>query len=146
MDPSISDPARLVAWNHEIRRMHARLREALAVARDAGPTDLLLYCHGVCTALDGHHRGEDGTLFPAVAAARPELAPVLRTLEQDHSMIARLIAELRTALDGGGPVDRHLDGLGAIMENHFRYEEKVLDEILATLELDADPAVALGPL
>ncbi|MDX2758020.1 hemerythrin domain-containing protein [Streptomyces europaeiscabiei] len=73
--------------------MHHRLREALSVTRasladgtpgNAATRELLLYCHGFCTALDGHHQGEDRTLFPAVAAAHPELRPVLRSLE-DHS-------------------------------------------------------------
>lgn len=141
-----------------MRQVHARLRQALAVTRtevaegragsDLGQ-DMLVFCHGFCTALDGHHRGEDRTLFPAVAAAHPELRPTLRALEQDHSAIAHLLGGLRAAADrGGGPeeLDRHLDGIAAIMESHFRYEERALLTILETLDLPADPADALGPL
>ncbi|GAA1426576.1 hypothetical protein GCM10009601_35730 [Streptomyces thermospinosisporus] len=138
--------------------MHTRLREALDVTRTAlaagtpGETatrDLLLYCHGFCTALDVHHQGEDRTLFPAIAAAHPELRPVLRALEQDHSMIAHLLGGLRTAVDHAAPpeeLERHLEGIAAIMESHFRYEERHLLAVLETLELKAAPEEVLGPL
>ncbi|WP_308297297.1 MULTISPECIES: hemerythrin domain-containing protein [unclassified Streptomyces] len=88
------ETTRLVAWSQELRRVHRRLREALSVTRtalaDGSPgeeatRELLLYCHGFCTALGSHHQGEDRTLFPAIAAAHPQLRPVLRALEQDHS-------------------------------------------------------------
>jgi len=32
------------------------------------------------------------------------------------------------------------------MESHFRYEEKALLDVLTSLKLAADTAVALGPL
>ena len=152
------DTTRFLAWNDELRAVHARLREALRVTReavDAGTStaeparELLLYCHGFCTALDGHHRGEDRALFPAIEAAHPDLAPVLRTLERDHSMIAHLLTGLQAAVDRAATPDelaRHLEGVGAIMENHFRYEEKKLLDVLAALTLDAEPATVLGPL
>ncbi|WP_229076799.1 hemerythrin domain-containing protein [Actinoplanes sp. DH11] len=147
------EQTRLVAWAQEMRAVHARLRRALSVALEAADPatagELLLYCRGFCAALDGHHRGEDRTLFPAVAAAHPHLRPVLRSLEQDHSMIAYLIGGLSAAVErGDGPDElrRHLEGVGAIMENHFRYEERQLLTVLETLRLDADPADALGPL
>ncbi|MET8115615.1 hemerythrin domain-containing protein [Streptomyces prasinus] len=152
------ETTRLVAWSQELRRVHSRLREALSVTRaslaDGTPGkatthELLLYCHGFCTALDGHHQGEDRTLFPAVAAAYPKLRPVLRSLEQDHSMIAHLLGGLRNAVDRAAPpeeLDQHLEGIAAIMENHFRYEERQLLTVLETLELAAAPEEALGPL
>jgi len=116
---------------------------------EAATRDLLLYCHGFCTALDSHHQGEDRTLFPAIAAAHPELGPVLRSLEQDHSMIAHLLGGLRAAVDRAAPpeeLDHHLEGIEAIMENHFRYEERQLLTVLETLELAAVPREVLGPL
>lgn len=138
--------------------MHTRLREALGVTREAvragerGPDvtrDMLLYCHGFCTALDGHHRGEDGALFPAIEAAYPELAPVLRALTRDHSMLAHLLHDLRAAVERSAPpdeLDRHLEGIAALMENHFRYEERQLLTVLDTLELHATIEATLGPL
>ncbi len=109
----------------------------------------LLYCHGFCAALSGHHEGEDGTLFPAIAAAHPELRETLRRLEQDHSMIAQLVTELQAAAErsaSDAELDRHLAGIAAIMESHFRYEERRLLTVLDTLALDANPHDVLGPL
>ncbi len=152
------DTTRLVAWHHEMEAVHARLREALRVTREAigegrdvpaPERELLLFCHGFCVALDRHHRGEDDALFPGLAAQRPELAPVLGYLRQDHSMIAHLLQALRAALDAGedpASLLRHLDGIGAIMETHFRYEERQLLPVLADLDLDLDPQAAFGPL
>lgn len=65
-----------------MRSVHNRLREALKVTREAARAgvpaepaarELLLFCRGFCTALTGHHVGEDSRLFPAIAAAHPEL-------------------------------------------------------------------------
>jgi hypothetical protein len=155
------ETTRLLAWSDELRRVHSRLRDALTVTGDAArdatdattgqraTRDLLLYCHGFCAALDGHHRGEDRTLFPAIAAAHPELRPILRTLEQDHSMIAHLLSGLREASDRAAPPGElalHLEGIAAIMESHFRYEERQLLTVLETLHLDADGHTVLGPL
>lgn len=152
------ETTRLVAWSTELSRVHERIREALRItqaalsegvpAEQAG-RDLLLYCHGFCAALDGHHRGEDRTLFPAIESAHPDLAPVLRALERDHSMIAHLLGELRTAVDSSAStaeLERHLEGVAAIMESHFRYEERQLLTVLERLELDAEPRDVLGPL
>lgn len=152
------EKARLIAWNRELRTVHERLREALRLTRTALATgrpteparrDLLLFCHGFCTALTGHHEGEDRELFPAIAAAHLELRDVLRNLQHDHSMIAHLLAGLQAAVDRMAPpdeLDRHLDGVAAIMENHFGYEERSLVTVLETLNLDADPREVLGPL
>ena len=141
-----------------MRRVHARLREALRVTREAvdrgesaetPARELLLFCHGFCSALDSHHTGEDRTLFPAIEAAHPDLAPVLRTLQQDHSMIGHLLGGLEAAVRSRSSPEvlaRHLEGIAAIMESHFRYEERQLLTVLEGLALDADPGEALGTL
>ena len=152
------EKTRLIAWGNELRAVHERLREALRVTKaalDAGDAgrpaarDLLLLCHGFCAALTGHHKGEDRELFPAVAAAHPELRETLRKLEQDHAMIAQLLGGLQAATERAASsteLDRHLEGLAAIMESHFQYEERQLLIVLDTLALDADPHDVLGPL
>ena len=152
------DHTRLVAWAHELRTVHARLREALSLVHgmvdgeDTDPgvmTDLLLFCRGFCTALTRHHEGEDRHLFPAIAAEHPELEDTLRQLTQDHSLMSYLITGLEDALRRDDPPERlhgHLEGLAAIMESHFRYEERALLEVLETLELSTDPAEVLGSL
>ena len=155
---SEGEKIRLIAWSRELRQVHERLREALRVTRKAltdgaaaesATRELLLFCHGFCAALTGHHESEDRTLFPAIAAAHPELGETLRYLEQDHSMIEHLLSGLRAAVERAASpaeLDRHLEGIAAIMESHFRYEERQLLTVLDTLALNADPAHALGPL
>jgi hemerythrin-like domain-containing protein len=149
---------RLIAWDAELRAAHFRLREALVVAQEAvaagdgapdAASDLLLYCTGFCVALDGHHRSEDATLFPALAAEHPELVPVIEKLMQDHSMLSQLLGALRTAVERqeeAAVIKRHIDGISAIMESHFRFEEREVLEPLRSLRLSADRAHALGPL
>ena len=141
-----------------MRRVHARLREALKITREAvdrgesaetPARELLLFCHGFCSALDAHHTGEDRTLFPAIEAVRPDLAPVLRALQQDHSMIGHLLGGLEAAVGARSSPEvlaSHLEGIAAIMESHFRYEERQLLTVLEGLALDADPGEALGTL
>lgn len=124
-------------------------REAVAsgAPKVTAARELLLYCHGFCAALDGHHRSEDRVLFPAIEAAHPDLAPILRKLEQDHSMIAHLLGGLQNSVDSQAApevLDRHLEGLAAIMESHFRYEERQLLVVLEALDLTADVEAALG--
>lgn len=147
-----------MAWSQELRRVHIRLRTALAVTREASTTampsqtaarELLLYCHGFCAALDGHHRGEDRVLFPVIAAAHPQLRPVLRALQQDHAMIGHLLGGLQSAVDRAATsdeLDRHLEGIAAVMESHFRYEERQLLTVLETLELAGNVQEVFGPL
>ena len=64
-------------------------------------------------------------------------------------MISYLIADLDAAVAGSASpaaLEQHLDGIAAIMESHFRYEEAQLLTVLETLALDADPRRVLGPL
>ena len=157
-DASAAESSRVIAWADELRQVHDRLRDALRVCQEAAASgrspaeagrELLLFCHGFCAALTGHHEGEDRELFPAIAAAHPELRDTLRYLQRDHSMIAHLVAGLQSSLTGTAtPADLalHLEGIAAIMESHFRYEERQLLTVLETLALRAAPERVLGPL
>ena len=152
------EKTRLIAWADEMRRVHDRLRKALRVTQEAiaagdpaepAARDLLLFCHGFCEALTGHHQGEDRELFPAIGAAHPELRDTIRQLEQDHSMIGHLLGGLQAAVDQAGTPEtlgKHLEGIAAIMESHFRFEERKLLSVLDTLVLDADVGQVFGPL
>ncbi|MFI2702693.1 hemerythrin domain-containing protein [Cellulosimicrobium composti] len=152
-----------MAWYDEMQAVHGRLRRALDLVRDTAHdddpspsdpvTDLLVYCRGFCTALTWHHTAEDAVLFPELERRHPDLADVLRRLSQDHGMIAYLVADLEHALDRAtdpaasrDAVVRHLDGVGAIMESHFRYEERALGGVLAALDLRVPRRDVLGPL
>lgn len=147
-----TDRARALA--DELREVHRRLRAALDLALDGDgdpDADLLLYCWGFCAALDGHHRSEDSTLFPLLVAAHPGLAPVVGQLRQDHRMIDHLLGSLREAIRSGADADereRHLEGVAAIMESHFRFEERRVLPLLDALDPDGVPSAGdlYGPL
>ena len=157
---SPGDTSRLIAWHRELSAAHVRLRAALELAQDSladpqlsdprpASRDLLVFCLGFCTALGGHHRSEDASLFPELVGRHPELGATIAYLKQDHSMIAYLLSELEPAIRAQAPpeeIDRHLEGLAAIMESHFRYEERQLLTVLATLDLEAGVPDMLGPL
>lgn len=149
---------RLIAWDAELRAAHTRLRAALAATREAldsgedapdAASDLALFCIGFCTALDGHHRSEDHALFPALRAEHPELGDKIDKLMQDHSMLSHLLGALSGAVESDADaetIEGHLDGVNAIMESHFRFEEREILEPLRTLALDASVHEVLGPL
>lgn len=153
----MSDIPRLVAWRRQLVAAHARLRLALVTAQDAArhgadiadsSRDLLLFCHGFCVALDGHHRGEDALLFPALVAQHPEAARIVDLLRQDHDMISTLLTRFDVAVRSAqspATLARHLEGLAAIVESHFRFEERELEPLLDRLLLDADPHAVFGP-
>lgn len=157
--PDHTTPERARAWSREMRAVHERLRAALHLSReqledggdvDPPSRDLLLYCWGFCAALTGHHRAEDGQLFPRLVGAHPELEPVIGRLVQDHSMIDHLLGQLTRALENSAPAAeklRHLDGIEAVMETHFGYEERQLLDVLdEVLEDDIAAADLFGPL
>ena len=111
--------------------------------------DLQTFCLGFCAALDGHHRGEDASLFPALLAEHPDLADVVTSLKRDHDMLSHLLGELQNALVAGSDqadLERHLDGIEAVMETHFRYEERILLAPLRALHLESTSVQVLGPL
>lgn len=148
---------RLIAWNRELSAAHERLRRALRLARDAVVVgdvaavraDLMLYCTGFCAALSGHHVSEDVALFPELSARYPALRATIAKLSQDHELIAALLAQFDQAMKSSAApseLSLHLEGLSAIMESHFQYEERELLDILSTFDLDADPHALLGPL
>jgi hypothetical protein len=67
----------------------------------------------------------------------------------DHNMLEHLIGNLSAALDAGEDPEtlhRHLDGIGAVMETHFGYEERRLLTVLDALALDGTAKDLLGDL
>lgn len=142
---------RVVALGSELRRLHDRIRDVLDDARDGldpmtrvAPLgdDLVLRCRAVCTTLGGHHRDEAAVLFPWLRREDPGLGAVIDRLEQDHAMIGTLLADLEHVLQEGAAsevVRRHLQGVDAIMESHFRYEERELVPLLDAIIDDGPP-------
>jgi iron-sulfur cluster repair protein YtfE (RIC family) len=138
---------RVLALGQELVRVHDGLREELARMRDAARTgerpavgtSLLAHCTAFCSALTEHHVGEDEHVFPVLARRFPDLAPVIEKLAEDHELIAGILArvqEVTAGLGAGGDADRllgELDGLAAILESHFSFEERRIARALDAL-------------
>jgi hypothetical protein len=139
----------------ELRRAHDTLRAELralqaAAATGAAPDPrrtLPASCLAFCAALTAHHTGEDAGVFPALAERFPELTPVLEKMAEDHVWIAGIlarVAELAGELAASGSSPRltgELDGLAAIAESHFSFEERRI-----SAALDRLPGTAAGLL
>ena len=135
--------------HRELRARLTRARADLAAGRvpQASASSLALHCAGFCDALTRHHGAEDRALFPPVLAAHPELAGDVARLIEDHHLLAGLITDLGQVAGAGDPgaIARHLDGIEAIMESHFAFEERKLAGVLDAMTLEAgDPAEVLG--
>jgi iron-sulfur cluster repair protein YtfE (RIC family) len=148
----LATPDRVAALSEQLIHVHQALRERLTslrqeaagdtgpVAADAAlPEDLLSHCLSLCTAIHTHHSGEDDQLLPALRAAAPELAPVIDNLIEDHDLVAGILRRIRELLtpcqtpSGPGALMRELDGLTAILESHFSYEERRIAKALDIL-------------
>ncbi|MGW6396090.1 hemerythrin domain-containing protein [Streptomyces sp. NPDC055103] len=147
-----SEPGdRLAAFGNQLVDVHLWLREELARLREDvdsflseggdRPRNLRAHCLAFCTALTRHHTAEDQGVFPVLAEAYPALRPVLDELARDHEQVEEVLSRLQGLLDGlptdtesGAAQDPaevrrvrgELDGLIALVESHFTYEEKKL--------------------
>ncbi|MCS7480656.1 hemerythrin domain-containing protein [Umezawaea endophytica] len=145
---------RLTAFGHQLIEVHVWLRGRLEDLRDdvdayfAGdgplPRDLRAHCLSFCSALTRHHTGEDRVAFPEIAEEFPELRPVITQLKTDHNRIDWILGALDKLLAGlpdepdqaaRTRVIAELEGLSAIMETHFTYEEKKLLTVLNGLDV-----------
>ncbi|MGR6321247.1 hemerythrin domain-containing protein [Micromonospora soli] len=138
----------LIEIHHWLREELARLRASLDSPGDPGvglTRELRAHCAGFCAALDRHHTGEDGGAFRVLAEQVPELRPVLAELSADHTVVASILTRvdklLADATDGRS-VRAELDGLAALLESHFTYEERKL--VAALNRLAGDPVELLG--
>ncbi len=87
--------------------------------------------------------------FPALVSQHPESARVVRMLRQDHDMISMLLSRFDVGVksaESPTTIAQHLEGIAAIMESHFRFEERELEPLLDGLELHAQPGDVLGPM
>ncbi|MEU4240408.1 hemerythrin domain-containing protein [Actinoplanes sp. NPDC026619] len=117
---------RLTAYGTQLILTHARLRDLLEDLRDGiYPGDeLATHCIAFCDALTEHHTDEDANVFPLLAARHPELRGFLAQLRQDHAIISGLVRGVRQ------DDPEALSALAAVMETHFRGEEKRLVTVL----------------
>jgi hypothetical protein len=149
---ALAAPDRVAALSEQLSRVHQALRGQLTSLRqeaaggtgphtadDVIPADLLSHCLSFCAAIHAHHTGEDNQILPALRAAAPELAPVIDNLIEDHALVAGIVRRIRELLtparasSGPSALTRELDGLTAILESHFSYEERRIARALDTL-------------
>jgi hypothetical protein len=150
-------PDRAVALSEQLIHVHRVLRERLASLRQeaadgvraagavsgaadaATGDDLLSHCLSFCSAIHTHHTGEDSQILPALRTAAPELATVIDNLIEDHALVAGIIRQIRELATAGqaapapDALARELDGLIAILESHFSYEERRIAKALDAL-------------
>lgn len=149
-------PDRAAALSEQLVQVHRELRQRLAALRReaaGGPVaageDLLSHCLGFCSAVRSHHNGEDGQLLPALRAASPELAPVIDNLIEDHVLVAGILEQIRALADRAHASQdafiRELDGLTAILDSHFSYEERRIASALDALGPSAWTADVFAP-
>ncbi|MFJ6381114.1 hemerythrin domain-containing protein [Kitasatospora sp. NPDC092039] len=124
--------------HQDLRRRLADLRAGLGRPQPDGDDRLLTHCLAFCTALTNHHEGEDGGLFAQLLRERPDLAPTIDKLVEDHGLITHILARVRHLADQAATtpgadlqaIGGELDGLAAIMDSHFGYEERAIGAAL----------------
>ncbi|MGW7444628.1 hemerythrin domain-containing protein [Kitasatospora sp. NPDC054795] len=140
---------RTAALSLQLSRAHQDLRRRLADLRtnlgrprrpDGDGNELLTHCLAFCTALTNHHQGEDTGLFAQLLYERPDLAPTIGKLVEDHGFITHILTRVRHLADRAAEagatgadleaIGRELDGLAAIMDSHFGYEERAIGAAL----------------
>jgi hypothetical protein len=135
------DRDRAVALSLQLAQAHRQLRNRLDELR-TNPGEnrtLTTHCLAFCEALTAHHQGEDAGMFTDLLRERPDLTATVDNLVQDHEMISSILARVaeltrRAAATADSAehssIELELDGLAAIMENHFRYEERAISAAL----------------
>jgi hemerythrin-like domain-containing protein len=156
MDPHFEAAGRLTAFGNQLMEVHVWLRDQLADLRDdvdayfdgrgLPARDLRVHCLSFCSALTRHHTGEDRAAFPAISAEFPKLRKVISDLKTDHNRIDWILQNLQKLLEDlpaepdpttAARVRAELEGLSAIMETHFIYEEKKLISVLNSMDVPA---------
>ncbi|SDZ01010.1 Hemerythrin HHE cation binding domain-containing protein [Saccharopolyspora shandongensis] len=146
--------SRLTAFGNQLIEVHVWLREQLEDLRDdvddyfdgkgLPSRDLRAHCLSFCSALTRHHTGEDRGAFPVIADEHPELRKVISELKTDHNRIDWILGNLEKLLGNlpetpdpatAANVRAELEGLSAIMETHFIYEEKKLISVLNSMNV-----------
>jgi len=158
MDDDGDTTPRVAALGAQLAEAHDRLRERVELLRESiattpayavadlpaeppGPRgDLREHCLTFCQALAAHHEGEDDGLFALLRTAEPALAPAVDKLVEDHHLISGILQRVDAIARGGGQRDRlvgELDGLMAIMDSHFAFEERSITAAMDRLGASA---------
>lgn len=136
-----------------LKLIHDAFRRELSLIRvelvRSGPrlgAQMRVNCLTLCSGLHVHHTMEDTAMFVGLGQQRPDLAPVLDRLRDEHAAIAVLLEHLRQAI-GDADLDRatlltEVDRLIAELLRHLDFEEEQLIPALdgATSTAEAGPA------
>jgi hypothetical protein len=139
-----SDSQRAIAFSRQLRQAHQHLSDQLIRLRgglgqiEHAEADLPVRCLAFCSALTTHHVGEDDGMFKELLDARPDLAPTIQNLIDDHAVIAAILIQVRALATQEKTIPaeslpglrRELDGLAAIAESRFGYEERTISAAL----------------
>jgi len=139
-----SDSQRAVAFSRQLRQAHQHLRDQLITLRgglgqiEHAEADLPVRCLAFCAALTTHHVGEDEGMFKELLDARPDLVPTIQNLIDDHAAIVAKLLQVRALVTQAKTIPaeslpglrREIDGLAAIAESHFGYEERTISAAL----------------
>ncbi|GAA3448159.1 nitroreductase/quinone reductase family protein [Planomonospora venezuelensis] len=134
-------PPNASSWGAALKLIHDAFRRELALIRKevaaSGPglgAQLRINCLTLCQGLHHHHTNEDAGMFSALAGQRPDLAPVLDRLGEEHQRVAVLLDELQKAVsaEGADPqaVLSEVERLAGELEAHLAYEEEQLIPVL----------------
>jgi hypothetical protein len=138
---TLDSSSRVAAFGTQLIEVHDWLRGQLAQLRadlESGgqPRKLQAHCLTFCSAITRHHTGEDSTAFPALARQFPALKPVLDELSRDHDIITMMLRRLEDLdFTDQQAALRELNGIEAIVESHFTFEERKIIEALNALDL-----------
>jgi hypothetical protein len=133
-------------------RVHDALRAELRALQDAAAAGelpdrdgrpLLAQWAAFCSALTRHHTGEDAHVLPALAEQFPDLAPIVAKPAEHHQLIGMAIGRIEAAA-GTPRLAGELDGLAAIVESHFAFEERRIRQALDALRTDVPAAELFG--
>ncbi|MEU5864193.1 LLM class flavin-dependent oxidoreductase [Nonomuraea sp. NPDC047529] len=101
-----------------------------------------VFCATFRRLLTVHHEIENDRTFPALTEHDPALESVVKKLEQEHEVIAELLARLDRAcaelIADPARIDRVRAGverLSQALASHFAYEEEELAEAVGRLEI-----------
>jgi hypothetical protein len=135
----LATPDRVAALSEQLTHVHGALREQLSSLR---------------------REAARGVRPPAADAAAGEhllshclsfCAAMIDNIIEDHGLVAEILRQIRALLaqgqdpSGPGALVRELDGLTAILESHFSYEERRIANALDSLEPEAWAAGVFSP-
>ncbi|GIJ46358.1 hypothetical protein Val02_32440 [Virgisporangium aliadipatigenens] len=134
-DRAVAFGLQLSQAHRELRNRITRLKADLGRRRSADSV-LVTHCLAFCAALTSHHEGEDKGMFDQLLKERPDLERTVANLMEDHQLIEGILRRVAALADRAAEsgdleaVRRELDGLTAIMDSHFAYEERTISAAL----------------